>query len=246
MSLVSKLHISDQHRPPEESPMLRGKHYWQSCLLYLLIISRKATSPDDLVRLLCWKLWRLSRVEDCFIKINIHILHFLFYLVCHSMQIEFGEFFRRSLTLDNNHIVPDTKPEEQKAANKASQDAQYSRRGEEAREVRSNSREPRHRYSVRSSHIFGHYPKRPFKHASIECERERERTQILPDHHGCGSGVFAWIRIRFSNFSGSGSGFSPDGTKKECRKVSKSDLSEENLKFMTKDRQKMKKATISY
>ena len=29
-----------------------------------------------------------------------------------------------------------------------------------------------------------------------------------------------------------------------CRKVSKSDLSEENLKFMTKDRQKMKKATI--
>ena len=31
-----------------------------------------------------------------------------------------------------------------------------------------------------------------------------------------------------------------------CRKVSKSDLSEENLKFMTKDRQKMKKATISY
>ena len=62
-----------------------------------------------------------------------------------------------------------------------------------------------------------------------------------------GSGVFAWIRIRFSNFSGSGSGFSPDsGTKKECRKVSKSDLSEENLKIMTKDRQKMKKATISY
>ena len=34
--------------------------------------------------------------------------------------------------------------------------------------------------------------------------------------------------------------------KKECRKVSKSDLSEENLKIMTKDRQKMKKATISY
>ena len=31
-----------------------------------------------------------------------------------------------------------------------------------------------------------------------------------------------------------------------CRKVSESDLSEENLKFMTKDRQKMKKATISY
>ena len=47
---------------------------------------------------------------------------------------------------------------------------------------------------------------------------------------------------------GSGSAFSPDsGTKKtNCRKVSKSDLSEENLKFMTKDRQKMKKATISY
>ena len=36
---------------------------------------------------------------------------------------------------------------------------------------------------------------------------------------------------------GSGSG---------SRKVSKSDLSEENLKFITKDRQKMKKATISY
>ena len=31
-----------------------------------------------------------------------------------------------------------------------------------------------------------------------------------------------------------------------CKKVSKSELSEENLKFMTKDRQKMKKATISY
>ena len=45
---------------------------------------------------------------------------------------------------------------------------------------------------------------------------------------------------------GSGSGFSPDFGKKECRKVSKRDLSEENLKFMTKDRQKMKKATISY
>ena len=40
--------------------------------------------------------------------------------------------------------------------------------------------------------------------------------------------VFAWIPIRFSNFSGSGSrsGFSPDsGTKKECRNVSKSNLS---------------------
>ena len=34
--------------------------------------------------------------------------------------------------------------------------------------------------------------------------------------------------------------------KKDFRKVSKSDLSDENLKFMTKDRQKMKKATISY
>ena len=33
---------------------------------------------------------------------------------------------------------------------------------------------------------------------------------------------------------------------KGYRKVSKSDLSEENLKIMTKDRQKMKKATISY
>ena len=71
----------------------------------------------------------------------------------------------------------------------------------------------------------------------------------LAEHQGfgSGSGVFAWIRIRFSNFSGSGSGFSPDsGTKKKCRKVSKSDLSEENLKVMTKDRQKMKKANISY
>ena len=54
---------------------------------------------------------------------------------------------------------------------------------------------------------------------------------------------------------GSGSGFQisldPDPVSaqflepKKCRKVSKSDLSEENLK-MTKDRQKMKKATISY
>ena len=54
--------------------------------------------------------------------------------------------------------------------------------------------------------------------------------------HGSGSGsgfqIF-WIRIwiRFSQDSG---------------KLQKSDLSEENLKFMTKDRQKMKKATISY
>ena len=73
----------------------------------------------------------------------------------------------------------------------------------------------------------------------------------VADPDPVGSGVFAWIRIQFSNFSGSGSGsgsgFSPDsGTKKNCREVSKSDLSEENLKFMTKDRQKMKKATISY
>ena len=34
-------YISDQHRPPEESPMLRGKHYWKSCFLYLLIIAAK-------------------------------------------------------------------------------------------------------------------------------------------------------------------------------------------------------------
>ena len=33
---------------------------------------------------------------------------------------------------------------------------------------------------------------------------------------------------------------------KKLQKVSKSDLSEENLTFMTKARQKMKKATISY
>ena len=56
------------------------------------------------------------------------------------------------------------------------------------------------------------------------------------------AGVFAWIRIQFSNFSGSGygSGFQisldPDPVsaqileqKKECRNVSNSDLSEENL-----------------
>ena len=66
------------------------------------------------------------------------------------------------------------------------------------------------------------------------------------------------IRIRFSNFSGSGAGSSfqisldPDPVsarfwnKKKCRKVSKSDLLEENLKFMTKNRQKIKKETISY
>ena len=59
---------------------------------------------------------------------------------------------------------------------------------------------------------------------------------------------FLWIRIRirFSNF------LDPDQDPvsakilENCRKVTKSDLSEENLKFMTKDRQKMKKATISY
>ena len=53
---------------------------------------------------------------------------------------------------------------------------------------------------------------------------------------------FLWIRIRFSNF------LDPVSAKilENCRKVSKSDLSEENLKFMTKDCQKMKKATISY
>ena len=70
---------------------------------------------------------------------------------------------------------------------------------------------------------------------------------------GCGSGSgriwcfsldpdpvfnFLWIRIRFQPRFWN--------KKKNCRKVSKSDLSEENLKFMTKDRQKMKKATISY
>ena len=76
---------------------------------------------------------------------------------------------------------------------------------------------------------------------------------------GCGSrsSVYAWIRIRFSNFSPSGSGFpldpDPDPVsakileqKKECRNVSKSDLSEESLKSMTKGCQEMKKATISY
>ena len=45
-----------------------------------------------------------------------------------------------------------------------------------------------------------------------------------------------------SNFTGSGSGFSPriPGAKK-CRKGSKSYLLEENLKIMTKDRQKWKR-----
>ena len=32
-----------------------------------------------------------------------------------------------------------------------------------------------------------------------------------------GSGVFAWIWIRFSNFFGSGSGFSPDSGKKRVQ-----------------------------
>ena len=77
--------------------------------------------------------------------------------------------------------------------------------------------------------------------------------------HGSGSGSgfqisldpdpvfkFLWIRIRFSNFLDPD--LDPVSAKilENCRKVSKSDLSEENLKFMTKDRQKMKKATISY
>ena len=69
-----------------------------------------------------------------------------------------------------------------------------------------------------------------------------------PDPDPVGSGVFAWIRIRlrFSNFLDSD--LDPVSAKilENCRKVSKSVLSEENLKFMTKDRQKMKKATISY
>ena len=47
------------------------------------------------------------------------------------------------------------------------------------------------------------------------------------------------IRIRFSNFLDPD--LDPVSAKilENCRKVSKSDLSEENLKFMTKDRQKM-------
>ena len=68
----------------------------------------------------------------------------------------------------------------------------------------------------------------------------QEAVQITYYIHICKQiRTFSVFMIRFSNFSGSGSGFSPDGTKK-------SDLSEDNLKFMTKDRQKMKKATISY
>ena len=68
---------------------------------------------------------------------------------------------------------------------------------------------------------------------------------------GSGSG-----RIRCF-LPGSGSGFlislDPDSvsapgsrSKKGCRKGSKRYLLEENLKIMIKDRQKMKKATISY
>ena len=81
------------------------------------------------------------------------------------------------------------------------------------------------------------------------------------EDQGCGSGrircfcmdpdqvfKFLWIRnrIRFSNFLDPD--LDPVSVKilENYRKVSKSDLSEENLKFMTKDRQKMKKATISY
>ena len=75
-------------------------------------------------------------------------------------------------------------------------------------------------------------------------------TTRVSDPDPVGSGVFAWIRIRISldpdpvfKFSGSGSG---SGFSQDSGKLQKSDLSEENLKFMTKDRQKMKKATISY
>ena len=73
---------------------------------------------------------------------------------------------------------------------------------------------------------------------------------------GTGSGVFAC----FGSGSGSGSGFQNSldpnpvsarirvgfWTKKGCGKGFKSDLSDENLKLLTKDRQKMKTATISY
>ena len=48
------------------------------------------------------------------------------------------------------------------------------------------------------------------------------------------------IRIRFQISLDS------DPRQKECRKGSKSYLLEENLTIMTKDRQKMKKAIISY
>ena len=69
---------------------------------------------------------------------------------------------------------------------------------------------------------------------------------------GFGSGVFAWIRNRFSNFSESGSGIQisldPDPVSapgsRSKKRVQK--RGEENLNIMTKDRQKMKNATISY
>ena len=57
-------------------------------------------------------------------------------------------------------------------------------------------------------------------------------------HQGCGSGSGSGFQISLDPVSAQ--------TLENCRKVSKSDLSEENLTFMTKDRQKMKKATISY
>ena len=59
--------------------------------------------------------------------------------------------------------------------------------------------------------------------------------------------VFAWIRIKFSNFSGSGSGFSPQILEQE--RVQKGLLKlfiRKNLKIIAKGCQKMKKATISY
>ena len=59
---------------------------------------------------------------------------------------------------------------------------------------------------------------------------------------GCGfrSGRICSFCLKFLSWSGSG--FSQDsGTKKKCRNVSKSDLSEENLKIMTKEHQKWKK-----
>ena len=64
-----------------------------------------------------------------------------------------------------------------------------------------------------------------------------------------GSGFkFLWIRIRirFSNFLDPDLDSVSAKILEKCRKVSKSDLSEENLKFITKDRQKMKKAAIFF
>ena len=57
--------------------------------------------------------------------------------------------------------------------------------------------------------------------------------------------IFFWIR--FSNYSGSGSGFSPRIPEqiKRAERTFKV-IFEENLKITTKDRQKMKKATISF